>query len=68
MRHSLKLLSYNIHQGITARRHRLGLVALLGVAGAHFGARAPALSPSLAFLAVAALLGAIFHLSRGALP
>ena len=34
----------------------------------QFGARGPALSPAIAFLAVAALLGAIFHLSHGALP
>jgi PTS system mannose-specific IID component len=46
----------------------LGLVGLLWLAGTQIGARDPALSPALAFLAVAALLGAIFHLSRGALP
>jgi mannose/fructose/N-acetylgalactosamine-specific phosphotransferase system component IID len=46
----------------------VGLVGLLWLAGTQIGARNPALSPALAFLAVAALLGAIFHLSRGALP
>jgi len=46
----------------------LGLIGLLWLAGTQIGARGPALSPALAFLAVAAILGAIFHLSRGALP
>jgi PTS system mannose-specific IID component len=45
-----------------------GLVGLLWLAGMQVGARSPALSPALAFLAVIALLGAIFHFSGGALP
>jgi mannose/fructose/N-acetylgalactosamine-specific phosphotransferase system component IID len=44
------------------------LVALLWLAGTRVGSRGRLLSPALAFLAVAALLGAIFHLSQGALP
>ena len=46
----------------------LALLGLLWLAGMQIGARSPALSPAIAFLAVAALLGAIFHLSHGALP
>jgi len=44
------------------------LVALLWLAGTRVGARGRLLSPALAFLVVVALLGAIFHLSQGALP
>ncbi|HJU87198.1 MAG TPA: hypothetical protein VJ788_07530, partial [Gemmatimonadota bacterium] len=54
--------------GIAGGAIYLGVVGLLWLAGAQIGAREPALSPALAFLAVAALLGAIFHLTRGALP
>ena len=46
----------------------LVLVALLWLAGTRVGARGRLLSPALAFLVVVALLGAIFHLSQGALP
>lgn len=46
----------------------LAIVGFLWLAGTQIGARGPSLSPALAFLAVAALLGAIFHLSQGALP
>lgn len=44
------------------------LVTLLWLAGTRVGSRGRLLSPALAFLAVAALLSAIFHLSKGALP
>lgn len=46
----------------------LAVVALLWLAGTRVGARGRLLSPALAFLVVVALLGAIFHLSQGALP
>lgn len=44
------------------------LVALLWLSGTRVGSRGRLLSPALAFLVVAGLLGAIFHLSQGALP
>lgn len=44
------------------------LVALLWLAGTRVGSRGRLLSPALAFLAIVALLGAIFHLTDGALP
>ena len=46
----------------------LALVALLWLTGTRIGGRGPALSPTLAFLAAVALLGAIFHVSGGTLP
>jgi PTS system mannose-specific IID component len=54
--------------GVAGAAIFLSLVALLWLAGTRIGARGPALSPALAFLAIAALLGAIFHFTRGALP
>ena len=44
------------------------VVALLWLAGTRVGSRGRLLPPALAFLAVVVLLGAIFHLSNGALP
>ena len=46
----------------------LALVALLWLTGTRIGRWGPALSPTLAFLAAVALLGAIFHVSGGTLP
>jgi hypothetical protein len=54
--------------GLTGGAVFLAIVGLLWLAGTQIGVRGPALPPALAFLAVAALLSAIFHLSQSALP
>jgi hypothetical protein len=46
----------------------LAVVALLWLGGARTGSRSRVLSPGFAFFVVVTLLGAIFHLSAGALP
>ena len=46
----------------------LAAAALLWLGGSRLGARSRFVSPALAFFVVVALLGAVFHVTAGALP